>query len=122
MSTCERAADNQRLQLLRKKMAKLQHEKGNLSNELHALKKKERYQILKTSRRLVCNCISSTDDGVFFILFEMFMRYYEYQHKHEYFCSNIDICMACRQFERQKRSLEEALLRVNRLQRLEYNP
>ncbi|KAG0571884.1 hypothetical protein KC19_VG051400 [Ceratodon purpureus] len=39
---CERPVDNQRLQLLKKRMAKLQHEKGNISNELHALKKKER--------------------------------------------------------------------------------
>jgi hypothetical protein len=50
VSASERPVDNQRLQQLKKQMAKLQHEKGNISNELHALKKKERYRIL---RRLI---------------------------------------------------------------------
>ncbi|XP_024377351.1 uncharacterized protein [Physcomitrium patens] len=62
-STQEVTIDSQRSQQLKKQMAKLQHEKSTLGNELNALKKKER------------------------------------------------------QFEMQKRSLEEALLRVNRLQR-----
>ena len=68
---CERTGDNQRLQQLKKQMAKLQHEKGNLSSELHALKKKERYQILKKRRRFIYHCISAMNDGIYFFLLDI---------------------------------------------------
>jgi hypothetical protein len=58
------------------------------------------------------------DDGIFLIIFLIFNFS---GHMISYnSCSNFDMWL-CRQFERQKRSLEDALLRVNRLQRLEAN-
>jgi hypothetical protein len=42
MSSNQQKLEYQRLQQMKKHVAKLQHEKGSLAMELHALKKKER--------------------------------------------------------------------------------